>query len=108
MGDDMHLKSLIENLLKILNLELEWGIALVRFGNLGHAFTSYNLFLEQSFIIRAIFDNDTKKIGGIFKGKVVSPIEHIEESMSMIHTMKYNAGRGNVEYFMMALYNEVS
>jgi redox-sensing transcriptional repressor len=47
----------------ILNLDRQWDVALVGFGNLGRAILHYRGFLPSSFRIAAIFDRNPEHIG---------------------------------------------
>jgi len=55
-----HLKNEIGN---ILGLKRKWNIALVGFGNIGHALIDYAEFKKQGFYFKAIFDEDPAKVG---------------------------------------------
>lgn len=60
---------------KILGLKKNWNVALVGFGNIGHALIKYNEFKKQGFNIIALFDNDEKKCGKVVNNIVVSNIK---------------------------------
>jgi redox-sensing transcriptional repressor len=62
-GTGYKIAYLQERLREILNLNRIWSVALVGFGDLGHAVVHYHGFREMGFLIRAVFDNDPKKIG---------------------------------------------
>jgi redox-sensing transcriptional repressor len=47
----------------ILNLDRQWDVALVGFGNLGRAILHYRGFLPSSFRIAAIFDRNPEHVG---------------------------------------------
>jgi redox-sensing transcriptional repressor len=53
---------------RILNLDRDWPVALVGFGNLGSALFHYRGFAKQGFRIAAIFDDDPAKIGRVVAG----------------------------------------
>src|SRR3954451_5046496 len=57
----------------ILNLDRQWDVALVGFGNLGHAILSYRGFLPSSFRIAAIFDRNPENVGQRVDGLTVLP-----------------------------------
>ena len=56
-------KELREQIARILGLQKEWNVALVGIGNIGRALIDYAEFKKQGFIIKALFDNDPKKVG---------------------------------------------
>lgn len=57
-GTGYNVKSLIENLEKILNVKKSWGIVLVGIGNLGKAILHYKGFEKHGFYIAGAFDDD--------------------------------------------------
>jgi redox-sensing transcriptional repressor len=56
-------RELIPKLRTILGTDRTWRLALVGFGNLGHALVSYRGFRRKAFKIEAVFDADRAKIG---------------------------------------------
>jgi redox-sensing transcriptional repressor len=62
-GTGYSISFLIEQLEKILKVNLVWDIALVGVGDLGHAIARYQGFTNRGFKISAIFDNDPVRIG---------------------------------------------
>ena len=56
-------RELIPKLRAILGTDRTWRLALVGFGNLGHALVSYRGFRRKAFKIEAVFDADLAKIG---------------------------------------------
>ncbi|MGG7380550.1 hypothetical protein ACQ7B2_17985, partial [Escherichia coli] len=58
--DVEHLATAIRG---ILNLDRQWDVALVGFGNLGRAIVHYRGFLPSSFRIAAIFDRNPDHVG---------------------------------------------
>lgn len=81
-GTGYRIAFLKERLIDILNLNKRWPVALVGFGDLGHAIVHYSGFSDTGFHISAIFDNDYNKVGqqanNIF-------IEHSSTIVSSIH-----------------------
>jgi redox-sensing transcriptional repressor len=67
-GIGYRVAALKDQLQKILNLDREWPVALVGFGNLGSALFHYRGFAKQGFRISAIFDDDPVKIGRVVEG----------------------------------------
>lgn len=53
---------------KILGLTRTWNVALVGIGNIGRALIDYAEFKKQGFHIKALFDNDSNKVGKIIDG----------------------------------------
>jgi redox-sensing transcriptional repressor len=68
----------------ILNLDRQWDVALVGFGNLGHAILSYRGFLPSSFRIAAIFDRNPENIGQQVDGLTVLPEHQITEEVARL------------------------
>jgi redox-sensing transcriptional repressor len=62
---------------KILNVDKDWSLALVGFGDLGQAIAHYGGFAEKGFHIRAIFDSDPAKIGKLANGAEVYDVMNI-------------------------------
>ncbi|MEW5702266.1 MAG: redox-sensing transcriptional repressor Rex [Candidatus Zixiibacteriota bacterium] len=62
---------------KILGIDHEWNVGLIGVGHLGSALVSYKEFQKQGFIIRALFDNDQRKIGSNHKGIVIADIRDL-------------------------------
>ncbi|WP_425805142.1 redox-sensing transcriptional repressor Rex [Desulfitobacterium sp. Sab5] len=78
-GVGYNVTSLYKQILNILNLHVDWDIALVGYGHLGRALTSYKGFRERGFIFSHIFDNDPQKVGTKVNGIEVLPVERLEE-----------------------------
>lgn len=54
---------LVHQISRELGLTQDWPVAIVGFGNLGHALANYKGFEERGFRIAAIFDADAGKVG---------------------------------------------
>jgi redox-sensing transcriptional repressor len=67
-GIGYYVSGLKAELQKILNLDREWQVALVGYGNLGSALFRYKGFARQGFRISAIFDDDPAKAGRAVDG----------------------------------------
>jgi redox-sensing transcriptional repressor len=80
-GTGYHVDYLIEQLRHILHLDVDWPVALVGAGFLGHALASYGGFHRRGFRIAWIFDNDPEKIGEEIGGIRVQPVEDLAETM---------------------------
>jgi redox-sensing transcriptional repressor len=80
-GTGYHIGYLIDQLRQILNLHVEWDVAIIGSGHLGYALANYNGFHNRGFRIRWIFDNDPAKIGQKVNGLVVQHIDELEETI---------------------------
>jgi redox-sensing transcriptional repressor len=74
-------QDLREEIGKILGLKKDWNVALVGVGNIGRALIDYEEFRKQGFYIKAVFDNDPKKVKQNISGIM---IHHIEDICSVI------------------------
>lgn len=81
-GTGYEIKYLRDQIAKILNVDRDWPVALVGFGDLGQAIVNYGGFASKRFHIEAIFDNDPAKIGQEMEGKVVQHIATLVDSIS--------------------------
>jgi redox-sensing transcriptional repressor len=70
-GTGYQIPFLIDQLKRILKVGNEWHVALIGMGDIGHALTHYNGFVNRGFHIVLLFDNDPKKIGATINGLVV-------------------------------------
>jgi len=70
-GMGYEISYLRDQLRRILHLERTWPVALVGYGDLGHALANYNGFVAEGFEIVAVFDNNPDKIGQEVAGKKV-------------------------------------
>ncbi len=77
-GVGYNVKDLHKHVIKILGLNTERKVTLVGLGNLGLALSTYKGFRERGFILDSIFDTDSSKIGMIFNGIQVLPVEQME------------------------------
>lgn len=76
-GTGYKIAFLQERLQEILNLNQNWPVALVGFGDLGHALLHYGRFSEKGFHIKAIFDTAPDKIGQAVGDLVISDAKDI-------------------------------
>lgn len=74
-------EELIPALRHIMGIDREWPLALVGVGNLGRALLKYRVFLSRGFHVVALFDNDPKKIGQVFEGLRVEPVESLRQAV---------------------------
>jgi len=70
-------KELKARIASILGIDRPWNVGLIGAGNIGSALVSYKEFQKQGFAIKAIFDNDQRKIGSNHKGIVISDIKDL-------------------------------
>jgi redox-sensing transcriptional repressor len=76
-----HLVSAISGILK---LDRQWDVALVGFGNLGHAILRYRGFLPSSFHIAAIFDRNPDNVGQQVDDLTVLSEDRITEEVARL------------------------
>jgi redox-sensing transcriptional repressor len=70
-------KELKARIASIMGMDRTWNVGLIGAGNIGSALVSYKEFQKQGFNIRAIFDNDQRKIGSNHKGIIISDIDDL-------------------------------
>jgi len=76
-GTGYEISYLRDQLKGILHVERTWPVALVGYGDLGHALAHYGGFAPKGFEIVAVFDNDPEKIGQQVAGKTVMDIAEL-------------------------------
>lgn len=76
-GTGYEIAYLRDQLKRILHVERTWPVALVGYGDLGHALANYGEFVPKGFDIVAVFDNDPKKIGQHVAGKEVMAVSEL-------------------------------
>lgn len=81
-GTGYEISYLSKQIAKILNVDRDWSIALVGFGDLGQALAHYAGFAAKGFHIDIIFDNDPAKLGESAKGTPVLDVAEIGSSVS--------------------------
>lgn len=62
-GTGYQINYLVKQLIRILNVEKLWDVAIVGAGDIGHAIARYQGFKDHGFRVTMIFDNDPEKIG---------------------------------------------
>jgi redox-sensing transcriptional repressor len=70
-------KELHARIGQILGIDREWNVGIVGVGHLGSALVSYREFQKQGFLIKALFDNDQRKIGSNHKGVTIADIRDL-------------------------------
>lgn len=73
--------ELTATLRSILGLERTWRVALVGVGRIGSALLGYEEFRRQGFMIEAVFDSDSAKVGRSAGGAVVRSERELEETL---------------------------
>ena len=77
-GHGYDLVVLVKKLARVLGLDRDWRIAIVGFGNLGHALATFLEFREEKFHIAAIFEQDPTLIGTTWHGVTISNTNDLE------------------------------
>ncbi|NWJ48037.1 MAG: redox-sensing transcriptional repressor Rex [Chloroflexi bacterium] len=78
-GKGYNVQFLLNQVRDILHLGHSWGVALVGVGLLGKAIVHYTGFKDKGFEIKALFDSDTRKLGGEEMGMTVNHFSKIPE-----------------------------
>lgn len=80
-GTGYEVDYLYQQICQILNVDKDWSVALVGFGDLGQALSHYSGFARKGFHIDVIFDSNPAKIGQRYNGKIVRDFEELFEIM---------------------------
>jgi redox-sensing transcriptional repressor len=88
-GVGYEVEVLLKNLREILGLDIDWEIALVGAGNLGHALANYGGFRKLGLHVNYILDKDEAKIGEQLGEGKVYPLSELE---SMVEDKKIKIG----------------
>ncbi|MFQ5577199.1 MAG: redox-sensing transcriptional repressor Rex [Anaerolineae bacterium] len=78
-GTGYNVSYLMSQLKEILNLNRPWPVALIGFGDLGHALVHYAGFVTKGFYIQAVFDNAPHKVGQVVNNLTIYDSSKIEE-----------------------------
>jgi redox-sensing transcriptional repressor len=81
-GTGYEISFLHQQISKILNVDKDWSVVLVGFGDLGQAIAHYGGFANKGFHIKAIFDSDPAKVGGTPNGTIVHHVDRLAEVIS--------------------------
>lgn len=81
-GTGYEISFLSDQISKILNVDRDWSVALVGFGDLGQAIAHYGGFAAKGFHIDEIFDNEPAKIGEQVNGNTVRDVAELVEVVS--------------------------
>ncbi len=76
-GVGYDVEYLLYQISRELGLTQDWPVAIIGFGNLGHALANYRGFGERGFRIVALFDDDPTKVGESVGGLRVRPIDDL-------------------------------
>lgn len=89
-GKGYDVATLVAEIEHILNLDRQWDVALVGFGNLGQALASYRGFGATTFEIVAIFDRNPAKIGRVSEDGV--PVLNADEITRVVRERNIRMG----------------
>ncbi len=78
-GIGYRIDELIAALRHILGIDRDWPLALIGLGNLGRALLKYRGFRSRGFHIVALLDNDPDKVGQVYDGLTVEPLESLRK-----------------------------
>lgn len=81
-GKGYDVRSLIDQIKVILNLDQTWPVAVVGIGNLGEAVVRYRGFASNNFPIAALFDHGTHRVGQQIDGL---PIHALVDMPEIVH-----------------------
>ena len=78
-GTGYKIEFLIEQLVKILNTDKAWKMAVVGAGDVGRALANYRGFINRGFKVTAIFDCDPQKVGTKIAGITIKDCSEMKE-----------------------------
>jgi redox-sensing transcriptional repressor len=78
-GVGYDVEYLIYQISRELGLSLDWPVAIIGIGNLGHALANYGGFVSRGFRIAALFDADPRLSGNRVAGLVIRHIDELDE-----------------------------
>ena len=81
-GVGYNVKSLQNNIMKILGINIQWSVVIVGAGNLGTALGMYRGFKERGFKVVGIFDADPRRIGQVVEDLEVISVEKLSEAIA--------------------------
>lgn len=81
-GIGYRIEELSDTLRHILGIDRDWPLAMVGLGNLGRALLRYRGFRSRGFHVVALFDNDPQKIGQVYDGLTVEPIDALRKTVA--------------------------
>ncbi len=84
-GRGYTIEPLVERLAHVLGLEHDWHVAVVGFGYLGHAFTTFIAGRERRFHVAAIFDASPAIVGQRWQDVTVADVTQMERVLSHVN-----------------------
>ena len=78
-GVGYDVEYLIYQISRELGLSLDWPVAIIGIGNLGHALANYGGFVSRGFRIAALFDADPRLSGNRVAGLVIRHVDELDE-----------------------------
>lgn len=84
-GTGYEVSYLRDQISKILNVDRDWSLALVGFGDLGQAIAHYGGFSNKGFHITAAFDADPELIGQSFGEGAVRHVDNLKEVITELN-----------------------
>lgn len=78
-GKGYNVRSLIQEIKHILNLDQTWPVAVVGIGNLGEAVAQYRGFATNNFPIVALFDHSPQRVGQRVGHLTIQPMDRLPE-----------------------------
>ena len=78
-GRGYSIQNLVEELRRILGLDLTWNVGIVGVGRLGRAIISYPGFGPESFRVVCAFDADNRLVGQMAGGLLIQPISQLAD-----------------------------
>ena len=81
-GTGYEINYLRQQISKILQVDRDWPVALIGFGDLGQAIANYGGFATKGFHIEVILDNDPVKIGQPAGTTTVESMENLNNIIS--------------------------
>ena len=76
-GTGYQIEFLIDKLREVLQIKIEWNVAVIGAGNLGAAISHYRGFTDRGFRISWLFDADDNKVGSKVGDFEVMPISDL-------------------------------
>ncbi len=77
-GVGYNVAGLVGALRRALGTDGQWNTILIGLGNLGNALVRYRGFSQQGFVLQAIFEADSSKIGQEIEGVPIYGVEQLE------------------------------
>ena len=78
-GYGYNVRNLYEEIGKILGIDRVHNIIVIGAGNFGKALAGYSDFEKRGFRIKALFDQDSEKVGKVYSGIETLPMESLKD-----------------------------